>query len=339
VDITGEKGKELVRQLIRDADVFIENNGTGTMTKLGFGPEQLRELNPRIVSFSSQSLGTYGPWQNWIGYGPNTHPVSGLQHLWNYPEDAETPAGSTAVHPDHLVGRIGTLSAIAGLIAREHTGRGSHHDAAQFETPIGLMADLFAKESLDPGSIQPIGNTSDRGAPWGCYPCEGDDEWCVINVRSDAEWQQLKKAIGDPDWTANPLYDAKEGRLGARDAIDEALSEWTRARGPRAVMETLQAVSVPAGIVAHPEHHMSDPQLAHRGYPKLVIQPDYEAILLEGPLFLGSDFPDVIVTPAPKLGEHTREIAERLLGLSTSEIDALMEEGVLEDPPKEFKLL
>ncbi|MCH7868391.1 MAG: CoA transferase [Myxococcales bacterium] len=339
VDITGEKGRELVRQLIRDADVFIENNATGTMEKLGFGVEQLREMNPRIVSFSSQSLGTYGPWKNWIGYGPNTHPVSGLQYLWNYPEDAESPAGSTAVHPDHLVGRIGILSLLAGLIAREHTGRGSHHDAAQFETPIGLMADLFAQESLDPGSAKPLGNASDRGTPWGCYPCEGEDEWCVINVRSDAEWQRLKKAIGDPDWTATLAFDAQEGRFAARDEIDSALCEWTRGRTPRAVMETLQSVSVPAGIVAHPEHHMSDPQLTHRGYPKLVIQPDFEAILLEGPLFLGSDLPEVIIKPAPMLGEHTREIAERVLGLSQTEIEALIQEGVLEDPPKEFKLL
>jgi crotonobetainyl-CoA:carnitine CoA-transferase CaiB-like acyl-CoA transferase len=339
VDITGEKGRELVRELLRDADVFIENNGTGTLEKLGFGPDQLREINPRIVSFSSQSLGSYGPWRNWIGYGPNTHPVSGLQYLWNYPEDAENPAGSTTVHPDHLVGRIGMLSVLAGLIARERTGRGGHHDAAQFETPIGLMADLFAKESLEPGSVHPLGNASDRGAPWGCYPSAGEDEWCVINVRSDAEWQQLKKAIGDPDWTANPVYDAQEGRMAASEQIDARLSEWTRDRTPRVAMETLQAAGVPAGIVAHPEHHMSDPQLTHRGYQKLVVQPDFESILLEGPLFLGSDLPEVIIEPAPMLGEHTREIAKRVLGLSDGEIDALMEEGVLEDPPQEFKLL
>ena len=339
VDITGEKGRELVRQLIRDADVFIENNGTGTTEKLGFGVEKLRELNPRIISFSSQSLGTYGPWKNWIGYGPNTHPVSGLQYLWNYPEDAESPAGSTAVHPDHLVGRLGIMSVLAGLIAREHTGRGSHHDAAQFETPIGLMADLFAKESLEPGSVQPLGNASDRGAPWGCYPCEGDDEWCVINVRSDAEWQQLKKGLGDPDWTASSAFDAVEGRRAGHEQIDKALSEWTQQRSPRAVMEILQALRVPAGIVAHPEHHIGDPQFAHRGFAKLVVQPDYESILLEGPMFLGSDLPEVIIKPAPMLGEHTREVAQRLLGLSETEIDALMEAGVLEDPPKEFKLL
>ena len=129
--------------------VFAEEPSTGPVTA-----EQLRALNPRIVSVSSQSAGSSGPWKEWIGYGPNTHPVSGLQHLWNYPEDEDRPAGSTAVHPDHLIGRLGTMAALAGLIHRERAGTGSHYDLAQFETPINLMADLFAMESLEPGSVR-----------------------------------------------------------------------------------------------------------------------------------------------------------------------------------------
>ncbi|MCP5068385.1 MAG: CoA transferase [bacterium] len=339
VDLRTEKGRALVHRLVQTADVFIENNGTGTMEKFGLGAEQLRELNPRIVGFSSQSVGSYGPWKNWIGYGPNTHPVSGLQHLWNHPEDEESPAGSTAVHPDHLVGRLGAMAALAGLILRERSGRGSHHDAAQFETPIGLMADIFAQESLAPGSVHPAGNASSRGAPWSCLPCDGDDEWCVVNVRSDAEWQQLRKAIGDPQWTHDPALDTAEGRIARRAHIDGQLAVWTSERDPRSVMETLQEAGVPAGIVAHPAHHLSDPQLVHRGYPKLVVQPDYEALMLEGPSFLGSDLPEVVTEPAPRLGQHTREVASELLGLSKAEIEALIEEKVIEDPPEEFKIL
>jgi crotonobetainyl-CoA:carnitine CoA-transferase CaiB-like acyl-CoA transferase len=339
VDLTNPKGLELVQGLVRQADVFIENNGGGTTERLGLGPKALREINPRIVSFSSQSVGSYGPWEHWIGYGPNTHSVSGLQHLWNYPEDEERPAGSTAVYPDHFVGRIGAMSCLAGLIHREGSGEGSHHDAAQFESIINLLGDLFAKESLSPGSVHPEGNASPLGAPWGAYPCEGDDEWCVINVRSDTEWQQLRKTIGDPDWATDAAFEMAEGRMANRERIDEGLGSWTSERDSRDVMESLQAAGVPAGIMGHPGHHMADPQLAHRGYPKLVVQPDYEAILVEGPPFLGSDIPDTIVDPAPMLGEHTREIASRLLGLSDDEIQALMDEGVIEDPPKEYKVL
>jgi crotonobetainyl-CoA:carnitine CoA-transferase CaiB-like acyl-CoA transferase len=339
VDLRTGRGRELMQALVRGADVFVENSAAGAMEKLGLGAEQLRALNPRIVSVSSQSAGSSGPWKDWIGYGPNTHSVSGLQHLWNYPEDEERPAGSTAVHPDHLIGRLGVLGALAGLIHRERAGTGSHYDLAQFETPINLMADLFAQESLAPGSVHPLGNQSPRGAPWSCLPCAGDDEWCVINVRSDAEWRRLREAIGGPAWAADPALDTAEGRMARREAIDAGLGAWTSARPPREVMETLQAAGVPAGIVAHPGHHLSDPQLQHRGYAKLVAQPEYESILVEGPPFLGSDLPEPIVGPAPLLGQHTREVARELLGLSDDEIQALIDERVLEDPPKEFKRL
>ncbi len=339
VDLTKPEGRALVERLVADADVFIENSGTGTFERLGFGPSDLKRMNPRIVSFSSQSVGSYGPWKDWIGYGPNTHPVSGLQHLWNYPEDEDAPAGSTAVHPDHLVGRIGALAILAGLIRRAHTGEGGHFDAAQFETPIGLMGDLFAQESLSPGSVRPLGNASSRGAPWGCYPCAGEDEWCVVCVRSDDEWQRFKSVIGEPDWANAARFDTAAGRLAERATLDEHVASWTAELAPREVMERLQAVGVPAGIVAHPEHHLGDPQLAHRNFLKLVVQPDYEAIMLEGPPFLGDDLPDVIVEPAPMLGEHTRDVAARVLGLDSAEIERLIEQGVLEDPPTEFKLL
>jgi len=339
VNLNDERGRELVRRLVRDADVFIENNATGTTEKLGFGAAALREMNPRIISFSSQMAGAYGPWKDWIGYGPNTHPLSGLQYLWNYPEDEAQPAGSTAVYPDHFVGRLGPVAILAGLIGRARTGRGCHNDAAQFETAIGLLGDLFAKESLESGSVKPVGNNSSRGAPWGCYRCADDEaeEWCVINVRCDQEWQGLVRAMENPEWAMDSDFTHTPGRSEAATRIDQHIGDWTRPKTPREIMELCQREGVPCGIVAHPGHHMSDPQMLHRDYAKPVEQQELSTILLEGPAFLGSDLPEVIIRQAPLLGEHTREIAERLLGLSRDEIDSLIAEGVLEDPPGEYQ--
>ncbi len=337
-NLKSPKGLELVRQLISQADVCIENSGTGVMERLGFGPAELRKINPRIVSFSSQMVGSYGPWKDWTGYGPNTHPVSGLQHLWNYPEDEASPAGSTNVYPDHFVGRVGAMSVVAGLIHCLRSNAGSHHDVAQFESAIALLGDLYAQESLSPGSVHPLGNASTRGAPWGCYRCTGEDDWIVINVRSDEEWRALRKAIGDPDWTRDARYDRATGRLEHRDAIDAGLEKWTSEQDSRHAMESLQAVGVPAGIVCHAGHFLSDPQMTHRNYAKLVDQQGLGSMLLEGPAFLGTDLPEVVVTQAPWLGEHTREIASRVLGLSDAETQTLIDEEVLEEPI-EFKLV
>jgi len=318
---------------VAQADVLIENSAAGVFQRLGLGADALRQVNPGLVYFGSQLLGASGPWKDWLGYGPNTHPVSGLQYLWNYPEDADRPAGSTAVHPDHFVGRVGAVSVLAGLIGRRRTGRGLVADAAQFETAIGLLGDLLAAESLAPGSIGPSGNAHPQHAPWGCYPCAGDDDWCVICVRDDAEWRALRDAMGDPEWARDPALDTAACRVARRESIDEELAAWTAQRAQRALVEMLQGAGVAAGIVAHGGHHMDDPHLVARGYPQPLEQPPIGKLVLEGPAFHGSDLPDPRVTPAPLIGEHTREIARNELGLADAEIDALLADGVLEEPP------
>jgi crotonobetainyl-CoA:carnitine CoA-transferase CaiB-like acyl-CoA transferase len=335
VDLKQEQGRELVKRLVRVSDVLIENSGAGVMERLGLGPDALRQLNPRMVSFSSQMMGSFGPWSNWIGYGPNTHPVSGMQFLWNHPEDEERPAGSTNVYPDHFVGRVGAFAVIAGLVHRARTGRGLHADAAQFESAIQLLGDLFARESLAPGSVKPLGNASSRGAPWGCYPCAGDDAWCAVNVTCDEEWESLRTALGDPEWARDGEYAATEGRIRKRAEIDRRLAEWTAEYSAREVTEKLQAAGVPAGFLAHGGTHMEDPHLAARGYLRKMEQQAIGPMVVEGPAFHGSDLPEPIVTQAPLLGEHTREIASQLLGLSEAEIERLVADGVLEDPPTE----
>lgn len=332
VNLKDARGLELVRRLARSADVLIENNGAGVMDRLGIGYESLRAENPRLVYFSSNLTGSRGPWSSWIGYGPSTHPVSGMQHLWNFPEDEARPAGSTNVYPDHFVGRLGALAAVAGLFQRERTGLGYHAEAAQFEGAIGFIGDWLARESLSPGSVHPRGNASERGAPWGAYPCDGEDEWCAISVRSDAEWQALREVLGSPEWAARPELATTLGRIAARDEIDRHLSVWTRAQTPHEVMHRLQARGIPATALHHPAHELADPHLQARGYLQSFEQPQLGRLVAEGPAFRASRLPAPIQRAAPMLGEHSREICREWLGFSDAEIDALFAAGVLEEP-------
>jgi crotonobetainyl-CoA:carnitine CoA-transferase CaiB-like acyl-CoA transferase len=256
-----------------------------------------------------------------------------LQYLWNYPEDADRPAGSTNVYPDHYVGRLGAFAVVAGLIRRLETGQGAHIDAAQFESIIQLLGDSFALESLQPGAVAPQGNRRDRGAPWGVYRCAGDDEWCAVTVRDDAEWRALCDAIGRPAWSTRPELRDVSGRMAHREEIEAALEKWMSRLAPREAMETLQGRGVPAGIVAHARHHAEDPHLRARGYCKAIDQPDLGRLVLEGTPFLAEGLPPPITTPAPRLGEHTREICRERLGLSDTEISERIAAGILEDPP------
>ena len=330
VNLKTERGQELVHTLLRKADVVIDNLATGVMQRLGMGASTLRALNPKLIVVTSQSVGASGPWKDWSGYGPSTHPTSGLHWLWNH-GDAQEPAGSVCTYPDHLVGRLGAIAGIAGLIQREHSGVGVTVDIAQFETPIQFMGDLYAQESLEPGSVRPRGNRSDRGAPWGAYPCAGDDEWVALCVRDDADWAALRDVLGDPEWTANPDYANAEGRRAAHDVIDIELAKWTQERSPQDARDALQAAGVPAGDLQHTQHMIADRNLAAREFIRVLDQPGLTTLLFEGPFYHATQLPEPKLEPAPLLAQHTREICHEHLELADSEIDSLVAEGVLEE--------
>src|SRR5262245_50148550 len=212
VNVRKPEGLAALKKLIAQADVIIENSATGTMDDMGIGWKTIQQLNLRAILVSSQLMGSRGPWASWIGYGPSTQPVGGLVHLWNY-DDQDAPAGSAAIFPDHLVGRICAFAAMAALLRRERTGRGSLVEAAQIEAVTGMLGELLLAAGLAPGSVGPRGNKNERGAPWGVFPCEGTQQWCAITVRDDADWKNLRAAMGEPAWARAAAYDSAQGRL------------------------------------------------------------------------------------------------------------------------------
>ncbi len=332
INIKTADGLQLIKKLIARADVVIENNSTGTMDDLGIGWSTLRQINPRVVMVSSQLMGSTGPWSGWLGYGPSTRPAGGMTWLWNFP-DGGMPPGAGVIFPDHLVGRVGAVAGMAGLVGRARTGHGAHFEAAQVETVLTCMAQFFLKESLEPGSVQPQGNRREQGAPWGVYQSAGEERWVVITCRNDDDWAGLRKALGEPDWAADPALASAEGRRARHDLIDGHLSEWTAARTDRQAMETLQSFGVPAGMMNYASDEPADPHLQARGYLAPVEQPGVGSMILEGPAFYGSAMERPFIGPAPWLGEHTREVAAGLLGLDAAETERLIQSGVLEVTP------
>ena len=330
VNLRTERGLEIMKRMVAVSDVVIENSSVGTMEKIGLGFEQMREINPRIVLVSSQLMGATGPWKDWIGFGPNSRTAGAMTYLWNFPEGG-MPPGSGAIHPDHLAGRMLALGATATLLARERRGAGGHLEVAQVEVIIGLLADLMLKAALEPGSVGPQGNQSDRGAPWGVYPCAGSERWCVVTVRNDDDWRRFRAALGEPDWARARQYETARGRIEARAELDRRVTEWTSARTDREVTEILQRAGVPAGFMMYASDMPADPHLLARGYPQQVSQPGVGAMMFEGPAFHATSIPEAIVAPAPALGEHTREICRTILRMEDAEVSKLVAEGVLEE--------
>ena len=336
VNVKTADGLELVRRLVAGADVVVENNSTGTMDDMGLGFEDLRKVNPDLVMVSSQLMGPRGPWAGWLGYGPSTRPVGGMTWLWNFPGGG-MPPGAQVVFPDHVAGRICALGAAAALIGRDRRrqegapgDQAAHLEVAQVEVVLNLLADYFLAEGLAPGSVEPLGNRRPEGSPWGVYPCAGEERWCVITCRDDRDWVALKRVLGEPPWATDPALDTAAGRAAAADRLDMELARWTAERPDSEVMNALQAVGVPAGRMVYASDVPSEPQLTARGYPRPIDQPGLGEIILEGSCFRGERMGGPVIEPAPALGQHTREVARELLGLSDDRIDALIGAGVLE---------
>ncbi|RMH83113.1 MAG: CoA transferase [Actinomyces sp.] len=330
VDMKSEQGRELLLRLAESAHVVIENNSTGTMDRLGLGFADFRRRNPGIVMMSSQLMGSRGRWADWRGYGPNTQVTGGMTHLWNY-EDLDEPAGSQSIFPDHFAGRVGAVAALAALVGRERLGLdATHAEVCQVEQVVGVMADLLALESLAPGTVRPRGNHSDRGVPWGLYPCAGDDRWVAVCVRDDAEWAALVEVLGSPPWAADPALAGVEGRRAAEALIDEHLAAWTAGLDRYEVTDRLLAAGVPAGPMLTAVDQLHDPHFAAKGFAVWLDQPPIGRLAMEGAGFDATGMVGPRIAPAPLLGEHTRDIARHTLGLDDDEIDTLIAEGILE---------
>ncbi len=329
VNAKTERGVELLRRMARDADVVIENNSTGTMDAMGLGYQVMKAANPDVVMVSSQLMGSRGLWADWFGYGPNTQVTGGLAHLWNY-ENYPEPAGNQSIYPDHFAGRVCSVAALANLLGRRWDSPGAHIEVCQVEQAVSTIGDLLAKESLVPGSVQPLGNHSEHGSPWGLYPCEGDDHWVAICVRNDSEWESLVSVMGSPDWATAPDLAEEPGRRAAQDTVDSKIAEWTRTRPNTEVAEICLAAGVPAGVMHTASSQSTDPHLEARGYLQSMYQPPIGNMIFEGGGFHASAMEAPDIFPAPGLGEHTREIASEWLGLDGDEIEDLITQGVLE---------
>ena len=330
INLKTDRGRELMCELVRRSDVLIENSATGMLDGLGLGAEQCHELNPDLIMVSSQLLGSHGPNASWIGYGPSTQPYGGLLHLWDYADD-DPPAANTTIFPDHLAGRLCALAAVAGLVGRRRGLRGGRWEVAQVEAVINMVGEHYVRETLQPGSAGPCGNRRPDGAPWGPFPCADEDAWCIITVEDDHQWAELRSEMGDPDWANASGYSTGAARCAAAAEIDARIAEWTRTRNADELAEALRSRGIPAGKMQNGAGLLDDPHLQARGWDEIAIdQPGVGPMSLEGPAFLASAMDLPYTAPAPGLGQHTDEIAGELLGLTESQIDALVEEGVLE---------
>lgn len=313
LDLRSAHGADIFARLVEGADAVFANFKPGTLASLGFSFDKLRELNPRIVLAESSAFGATGPWSVRMGYGPLVRATTGVSKLWTSDDDPGF-FDATTIFPDHVVARITAIAALAALIGRESAGVGAHVHISQAEAAVNQLAATYATDAARSAGL-PV---ADDPAVHGVYPCAGDDEWCVISLRTAADRLALATAMERP------------GLPDARSDLVEAVSTWTSQLDKNAVAETLQRAGVPAAPMNRAVDVLADPVLVHRNALTDMVHPLFDQPMPTetGPT-LYAHIPRAELRPAPMPGEHTREICQKLLALDTEEIDALIADGVL----------
>jgi crotonobetainyl-CoA:carnitine CoA-transferase CaiB-like acyl-CoA transferase len=320
LDLRHPDGAGLFRRLVARADAVFANFKPGTLASLGFSYQNLREINPRIVLAESSAFGASGPWSARMGYGPLVRATTGVTSLWTT-QDAISEGSfssrffdATTVFPDHVVGRITAVAALAALIARDRTGTGAHVHISQAEAAVNQLATAYVTDACRTAQLPLV----DDEAVHAVYPCDGDDEWCVISVRSDDDRAALAAVMGRDDLPCE------------RADLLAVVSEWTAARDKADVTERLQRAGVPAAPMNRAIDIPSDPQVSFRKLLSDMTHPLFNAPMPSetGPAPYTA-IPRAQLRPAPMPGEQTLEICQTVLELTAEETDRLIADGVL----------
>jgi benzylsuccinate CoA-transferase BbsF subunit len=258
-------GARLIRELAGKADAVLQNFRPRVLDKLGLGDDELRKVNPKLVIVKLPGFGTEGPKSSYGTWGFNLTAFSGMTYLWNHPEQ-DRPIGSQGVYPDHLGFVMGPTLMVAALLNSRRTGKGVTIDLAQIEGTAATLGVTYLETSVNGDDPRPKGNHYAVAAPHGCYRCHGEDRWCVISARTEAEWRSFCGVIGRPGLASDARFLDLESRIENRVELDAIVHEWTQARTAEEVMTKLQAAGVPSGVVQTGADLLKDAQLRHRNY-------------------------------------------------------------------------
>jgi benzylsuccinate CoA-transferase BbsF subunit len=332
INVKDPVGVDLVLQLIAGSDIVTSNFTPGTLEGLGLGYQQAREVKPDIIFLEMGMQGAYGPDASLVGYGQTVSALTGLYHLSGLP--GEVPVGTGTNYPDHVPAPAHSAFAVlTALWHRRRTGEGQYIDLSQAETMVSLLGPAVLDYTANGNNALPQGNRADYAAPQGVYPCAGDDRWIAISVVTDDHWTALTGELGAPDLAASHP-DAASRRAG-HDALDGKLGALTAGREPFELMRRLQERGVPAAVVhTFGDLVEGDPQLRHRGHFAVLDHPEMGPSIYNAPPYrlrgvADGDVGAIMRQPAPLLGQHTREVCSRILGLDDARIDELTEQGVL----------
>jgi formyl-CoA transferase len=324
LDLKEPAAQDIVRQLAQSADVLIENFRPGALEGWGLGPDQLQELNPRLIVLRISGYGQTGPYRDRPGFGVVAEAMGGMRHLTGEPGRVPVRVGVSI--GDTLASLHGVIGILLALHERNRSGRGQVVDVALYEAVFNCMESLLPEYSAFGAVRGPAGSAMPGIAPTNAYRC--GDGYALVAGNGDSIFRRLMGAIGRVDLAADPELADNTGRVKRVDEIDAAIGAWTAQRTVAEVLQALDTASVPAGRIYTAADIAADPHYRERGMLQEVSMDDGSLLAVPGVV------PKLSLTPgghrrnAPKLGEDTDAVL-REIGLDEQQIAALRQRGIV----------
>lgn len=324
LDLKLVEAQEIVRTLVKEADVLIENFRPGTLEGWGLDPQKLLEINPRLIVLRISGYGQTGPYRDKPGFGVVAEAMGGLRHLTAEPGRVPVRVGISI--GDTLASLHGVIGILLALQERHHSGQGQIIDIALYEAVFNCMESLLPEYSAFGEVRQAAGSALPGIAPTNAYLC-ADGGYVLVAGNGDSIFKRLMAVIGRDDLGSDPQLENNDGRVKRVAELDGAIGEWAKTVSTDQALEILDSASVPAGRIYTIADIASDPHYKARGNIETIQMQDGSKLDVPGVIPKLSRTPGSIKTLAPDIGENTDEIL-RSLGLNEFQVTSLKERGV-----------
>jgi formyl-CoA transferase len=325
LDLKSQRAVELLRDLVKAADVIIENFRPGTMERLGLGEKELRELNPRLIYASLTGFGADGPMSDWPGYDLIVQAWGGLMSITGTPEGEPVKVGVAII--DLVAGLMLGKAITAALFAREKIGVGQRIDTSLLEAEVASLINVGSNYLVGGKVPTRWGNAHPNIVPYQNF--QTADGYLVIGVASEVIWKRFCEAIGQRDLINDPRFADNSKRVENRRELIAILSKTFLQRRNDAWFKLLTDAEVPCAPVQTIDQVFQAPQVLQRDMLIEIDHPTAGKVRMAGIPVKFSVTPASVRMPPPLLGEHNDEILESWLGLSADSIDELKKEKVI----------
>jgi formyl-CoA transferase len=320
------EGQALLKRLVLDADVLIENFRPGTLEKWGLGYAELSEQNPGLIMARVSGFGQTGPYAHRAGYGSIGEAMGGIRYLAGDPDRPPSRVGLSI--GDSLAATFACLGVLAALHHRERSGRGQVVDSAIYEAVLAMMESTIP-EYTEGGIIRSrSGAILPKIAPSNVYPTQ-DGEMILIGANQDSVFTRLCEAMGQPELARDARYASHGARGEHQVELDERIAQWTATVPAETLLAQLERHGVPAGRIYRAPEMLADPQFRARQSIIPVAHDTLKNLMMQNVAPKLSETAGSVRWPGPPLGAHNAEVLGGMLGLSTADLEELQRRGIV----------